>query len=80
MRDERRTDQGALLRSGIDFVKQLEVPEGKRGIAAVVADEQGAVVGVAFVTHEGKLEWKGGVQTAFRQGRNLRIIGSVEWD
>lgn len=85
--DERRTPQGALLRSGLDAVKRqaLEIPKGKRGRVGVAfdadGDEVGLEVGVAWLTPQG-WEVEANVSAAIARGDRLRVAGSgtITWE
>lgn len=67
-----RTEQGALLRSGLDAIKRqaLAVPDDRRVVVAAVYDGDGVEVGAAFLTSRG---WtlEGNVRAEFRNGKRL---------
>ena len=75
---EQRTEAGALLRSGLDQIARLPLPEGKRGRAVVVTDLQQVEIGVAWQTARG---WRidASVSAAIRGGRAVRAAVSAEW-
>lgn len=75
---EQRTEAGALLRSGLDAIAKqaMTVPEGRRGVVAVVVDERGAEVGAAFLTARG---WtvEASVRAAVKDGRKVQAAVKV---
>ena len=79
MSDDRRTEAGALLRSGLDAIRRqsLPIPSGRTGVVAVVADASGVEVGAAVMTARG---WtiEASVRAAVHEGRKgLRAAVSV---
>jgi hypothetical protein len=50
---DQRTEAGALLRSGLDLVTQMEIPPGKTLVGVVVADKDSRVLGFAVRTGKG---------------------------
>lgn len=75
---ERRTEAGTLLRAGLDAIERqaMTVPEGRRGVVAVVLDETGAEVGAAFLTKRG---WtvEASVRAAVKDGRKVQAALKV---
>lgn len=75
---ERRTEAGTLLRAGLDAIERqaMTVPEGRRGVVAVVLDETGAEVGAAFLTKRG---WtvEAAVRAAVKDGRKVQAAVKV---
>lgn len=75
---DRRTEAGALLRSGLDAIAKqaMTVPNGRRGVVAVVVDQHGAEVGAAFLTARG---WtvEASVRAAMREGRTVQAAIKV---
>lgn len=75
---EQRTEAGALLRAGLDAIAKqaMTVPEGRRGVVAVVVDERGAEVGAAFLTKRG---WtvEASVRAAVKDGRKVQAAVKV---
>lgn len=50
----RNTEVGALQRAAFDEAKrQLEIPDGRRGVLVLAVDNEGAEIGGAFLTKRG---------------------------
>lgn len=73
-----RTDAGALLRSGLDQIAALPLPEGSKGQLVVVTDLQEYYIGTAIRLPKG---WQidAGISGAIRDGKTLKATASVRW-
>lgn len=72
-----RTEAGALLRTGLDLVRDMPVPEGKRLIGAVVVDGDQRVIGFAAKLPKG-WELHGQVSQQVQDGKKgIRVAAAV---
>lgn len=72
-----RTEAGALLRSGLDLVTQMEIPPGKTLLGAVVVDHDQRVLGFAVRTKAG-WEFKGQISQEVQAGKKgIRVAAAV---
>lgn len=72
-----RTEAGALLRSGLDLITEMEIPPGKHLIGAVVVDKDQRTLGVAVRTKAG-WELKGEISQAVQDGRKgIRVRAAL---
>lgn len=73
-----RTPAGALLRSGLEAVDRIAIPEGRKGRAVVVTDLQDVRIGMAWKLPNG---WQidANVTAAIRGNRAVKAAASVEW-
>ncbi len=78
MSDEQRTEAGALLRTGLALAEQAPLPDGAKGQIVMATDLHDVYVGVAVRTKRG---WRvdAGISAAVRDGRSLKVGGTLRW-
>lgn len=72
-----RTEAGAILRTGLDLVRDMPIPEGKRLIGAVVVDGDTRVIGFATKLPKG-WELHGQISQQVKDGKKgIRVAAAV---
>ncbi len=76
---EQRSEHGVILRAALDEVKRQTLDAGKRNAVAVVLTTDGAGIGYARLSEDGRWALSASVRAAWEQGKARDVRADVAW-